>query len=245
VTGDATWRPRRLGMGDTVIVDGQPGRIAAIGAAHAPDMITIAGRGGAMRVTPAELVFDPRITLPHTGEPKTAPADKLVPSMRTFVALVGTAAVERALELAAHLGEVETGFKDRGQLHVSPPNPRYDPAVVAAQGDRDRAKVAELAGTALEMRSTHSESSAPCSASPGTTRVASSPGTGCGGAATARCAGRNQLRQDQTSIGAESVRRYLRTIHDTSSKVRQELRTRLCDSQPLSTPISSVNPGSA
>jgi putative transposase len=152
VTGDATWRPRRLGVGDTVIVDGQPGRIAGIDAAHAPDMITIVGRGGAIRVSPAELVFDPRITLPDAGEPTTPPGEKLVPSMRTFAALVGAAAVERALELAGHLTEVETGFKDRCQLHVLAPDPRYDPAVVAAQGDRDRAKVAELAGTALEMK---------------------------------------------------------------------------------------------
>jgi transposase InsO family protein len=134
------------------MVDGQPGRIAAIDAAEGPDMITIVGRGGAIRVSPATLVFDPRITIPDTGEPTTAAADKLVPSMRTLAALVGDDAVERALELAGHLNEVETGYKDRDQWHPSPPDPRYDPALVAAQGDRDRAKVAELAGTALEMK---------------------------------------------------------------------------------------------
>jgi hypothetical protein len=142
VTADATWRPRRLGAGDTVIVDGQPGRIAAIDADQGPDMITIAGRGGAIRVSPAELVFDPRITLPDTGEPKTAPADKLVPSMRTFAVLVGTAAVERALELPAHLTEVETGFRTTASCTSRRPTPamtlRSWPPKATATGPRWR-----------------------------------------------------------------------------------------------------------
>jgi hypothetical protein len=64
---------------------------------------------------------------------------------------VGDEAIDRALELAGHINECETGFRHRRPLEGETPDPRYDVALVRLQSAREKAKVAELQGTDLEL----------------------------------------------------------------------------------------------
>ena len=155
ITVEPALRPRRVGVGDTIHVDGRPARIATADPDSGPDIFILASEGGAVAVSPNELVFNPRISIPGVGT-KDGPAPPvgaklLTPSLRTFARLVGDDAMEKAQALAWHINECETGYKDRRNYLGVTPDPRYDLSLVPGQATRERAKVAELKGTPLEV----------------------------------------------------------------------------------------------